>query len=156
MSKLVPLIHKNNSLSQEIQSELIKIQKSSSLIEASYSKPMGEIKREFTDLINSEGYITNYNIHKDHRLSIDGIKKDLAIQVQLGNAARFYADIMKLEYLYRSKKIKEAIYICFTANFIYNHFSGNIISIERAQSELQLFNNIITVPIGFISIDITG
>ena len=98
MSKLVPKIHKNNSLSQEIQSELIKIQKSLSLVEASYSKPMGEIKREFTDLINSEGYITNYNVHKDYRLSIDGIKKDLAIQAQLGNAARFYADIMMCDF----------------------------------------------------------
>ena len=156
MSRIVPLIQKNNTLSQKIQSELIRIHKSLSLIEVSYTKPMGEIKKEITDLLNSEGYITNYIFHNDYRLSIDGIKKDLAIQAQLGNAARFYADIIKLEYLYRSKIINEAIYICFTSDFVSNHFSSNIVTIERAESELQLFNNIITVPIGFISLDIKG
>lgn len=156
MPDLVPIISKNDTLSNYVQEELINLKHALTKLQASYTMPMGEIKEDFKNLIDSKGYIIDYNIHGDFRLDIDGIKKGIAIQAQFGNAARFYADLMKLEYLYQSNQVTEGIYVCFTRDFVYNHFSSNIITIERVVPELELFQKLITIPLGLISLDIKG
>jgi len=123
-------------------------------IEADYATPIPRIKKDITKLFSNAGFITEINIHPDYGLEVNGIKKDVCFGVQLGNAARFYADMMKMQYLFLEGVISKTVYITFTKDFIKKSYSGNNISFERAISEITLFNSIITLPIYFIGIDL--
>ena len=84
---------------------------------------------------------------------INGIKNNTGWAIQTGNVARFYADILKLQWLYEEKRIKNAVYVCLSKESQRESYLSNTIHIERALREADFFNNIITLPILFISLD---
>ena len=144
----------NCSLSDFHESSLANLVEGLKEIEADYETPIPRIKKDITKLFSDEGFITDVIIHPAHRLDVNGIKEDICFGAQLGNAARFYADVIKMQYLFIEGVITKAIYVTFTRDFIKKSYSGNNISFERAISEITLFKSIITLPIYFIGIDL--
>ena len=88
-------------------------------------------------------------------LKINGIKNNTGLALQTGNVARFYADVLKLQWLYEENKIKNAIYVCLSKEAQKESYLSNTIHIERALREIDFFDKIITLPILFISLDFT-
>jgi hypothetical protein len=66
--------------------------------------------------------------------------------------SRFYADLLKLQYLFQKGVISKAIYLL-PSKHNAKIIGGNVAHYERMTKELQLFNDIITLPIYIIGID---
>ena len=136
------------------QSQVLEILSALERVKGSYQIPIGKISSKIKDRINDLGYTPEFNIDESSQLTLGAIKGETIFQAQLGNAARFYADLLKIEYCFRNNLASNAIYVCFSRHFIRNHYSSNIISIERATREYKLFNAIIKTPIHFICIEL--
>ena len=66
--------------------------------------------------------------------------------------SRFYADLLKLQYLFQKGIISKALYLL-PSKHNAKIIGSNVANYERMTKELQLFNNIITIPIFVIGID---
>ena len=66
--------------------------------------------------------------------------------------SRFYADLLKLEYLYQKGRANSAVYIIPTKK-VSKLLGSNVAHFERFTSELKLFTEIITVPLLVIGIN---
>ncbi len=70
---------------------------------------------------------------------------NVALCLQTGNMSRFYADLLKLEYLFKDRKAIAAVYIIPTKRRA-REMGSNLAHFERFVEELDLFKDIITVP----------
>ena len=112
------------------------------------------LKNQLTEIFSNNGFILDI-VLQGSNLKINGIKKNTGLALQTGNVARFYADILKLQWLYEENKIKNAIYVCLSKEAQKESYLSNTIHIERALREIDFFDKIITLPILFISLDFT-
>lgn len=110
------------------------------------------LKQSLTDVFSNNGFVLDIELGNSH-LTINGLKHKTGLAIQTGNAARFYADILKLQWLYREKKIDNAIYVCLSKDSVKESYSSNLIHIERASREADFFDKIIEVPLLFIGLD---
>ena len=113
------------------------------------------VRENIYRIFEKEGYILKPAIGQSSRLTISAVsrKKEIGVCIQLGNASRLYADLIKLQYMYDKKYIKKAIFICFTREHAKEFKYQNIVSFERAVDEVNIFKSIINVPIHFIGLD---
>ena len=86
-------------------------------------------KKNMLELFANEGFVMNYPI-KDTLLTISGIKNQIGLQVQLGNAARFYADMMKLQWFFDNDVITCATYVCFTSVSAKESYADNLVNMD--------------------------
>lgn len=100
----------------------------------------------------SEGWAMNVRIDQDLMLKVFAMKDDLAFQLQTGNMSRAPYDLLKMQYLYQSKKI-EAAAIAVPTLEAARAMGDNIANAERVHRELKLFNRVITVPILLVAFE---
>tara|TARA_B100000780_G_C21015419_1_gene406763 strand:- start:422 stop:889 length:468 start_codon:yes stop_codon:yes gene_type:complete len=112
------------------------------------------LKSQLTEIFSNNGFILDI-VLQGSNLKINGIKNNTGLALQTGNVARFYADVLKLQWLYEENKIKNAIYVCLSKEAQKESYLSNTIHIERALREIDFFDKIITLPILFISLDFT-
>jgi hypothetical protein len=110
------------------------------------------LKKQLTEIFSNNGFILDIAL-KDSNLKINGIRNKTGLAIQTGNVARFYADILKLQWLYEEKRIKNAVYVCLSKEAQRDSYLSNTIHIDRALREADFFDNIITLPILFMSLD---
>ncbi|HYI41163.1 MAG TPA: BglII/BstYI family type II restriction endonuclease [Allosphingosinicella sp.] len=106
------------------------------------------ISNEFT----SEGWALNVRIDQELRNTVTAMKEDLAFQVQTGNMSRAPYDLLKLEYLFQSKKISAAAFALPT-KLGASKIGSNIAHFERICKELSVFDRVIRVPILLIAFE---
>ena len=94
----------------------------------------------------------NVKIDQELRNTVTAIKDDLAFQVQTGNMSRAPYDLLKLEYLAQSKRIKAAAFALPT-KFAAAKIGSNIANFERVSKELAVFAQVIHVPILLIAFE---
>jgi hypothetical protein len=113
---------------------------------------ISKLKSSLTNIFSKNGFILDRNLGTT-KLKINGTKNNTGLAIQTGNAARFYADILKLQWLYEKDKIDNAIYVCLSKFSSKDSYSSNLINSERVIRELNFFDNIIKIPILLIEID---
>ena|SRR6266513_4838649 len=101
-----------------------------------------EILRQLADL----GWSDPVRIHKDSKISITSIFGQTGLCLQTGNMSRFYADLIKLETLFRNKHISGAVYLIPLKGFAVK-LGSNIANFERFVEELVIFEATVTVPL---------
>jgi len=111
------------------------------------------IRKYITSEMSSIGWSNRTIIHPETQISITGILNDTALCVQLGNVSRYYADLLKLQFLYQSKKCSQSIYILPTYSFA-KLLGSNISNFDRLTKELKIFKKIITIPILVLGFEI--
>lgn len=100
----------------------------------------------------SEGWAMKVDIDQRHRLKVFAQKDDLAFQLQTGNMSRAPYDLLKMQYLFQSKRI-EAAALALPTKRAAKLIGDNIANAERVIDELQLFDRVITVPILVIAFE---
>ena len=72
----------------------------------------------------------------------------IALCIQLGNVARYYADILKLQQLYENDEIDCGILLVYTRDTAHSlhRGGGNLATFERVVKELGLFKGVVNVP----------
>jgi hypothetical protein len=72
--------------------------------------------------------------------------------IQMGNTSRVYADLLKLETLFRHGSISQAVLVVPSEE--YSAYLGtNYANYSRAEQDIKAFDPTISVPILLISID---
>jgi hypothetical protein len=111
-----------------------------------------DIRNHIAAEFAADGWALNVKIDQELRNTVTALKDDLAFQVQTGNMSRAPYDLLKLEYLSQSKKIKAAAFALPT-KFAASKIGSNIANFERVSKELAVFEQVIHVPILLIAFE---
>ena len=145
--------YNHNKPSQKSQAELSEILK---ILPKNHSefKSTQSARKLIQEKIESIGWSGKVAISSASNITISSIKGDIGLCVQTGNVARYYADIVKLEYLFSEQKIENAILFVPTKDFAYKLYSqgGALTTFERVVAELDVFKKIIKIPIIVVGI----
>jgi hypothetical protein len=102
--------------------------------------------------LRGRGWSSKVKLSHSSQITITAVNGDLALCIQTGNISRFYADLLKLQYLYLRGSIISAIYVLPTKQNA-KLMGSNLAHFERLVEELKLFAEIITVPIFIVGIN---
>lgn len=108
------------------------------------------IRSHLKEELTKAGWAYNVRIDPEYDLTVTGMYRDLAFQIQTGNIARAIYDLMKLQYLYHEKKIQSAA-IAVPTKEAAALIGSNVAHDERLSGEMVLFDRIITVPLMLIA-----
>lgn len=122
-----------------------------SLILANNVRPGPILRKELLRDLQRQGWTSQALISPSSRLTISGISHATGLCVQFGNAARLYADILKLQAAFNDKSIQRAIYVV-PSRSLAKRIGSNIATSDRLISELKLFKKIITLPLAIASV----
>ncbi|OZQ67683.1 restriction endonuclease [Paenibacillus sp. VTT E-133280] len=98
------------------------------------------------------GWSDQVKVDRESNITITSMKNNVGLCLQLGNMARFYADILKLEVLHQKDTAVSAIYILPCKNAA-SKLGSNIAHFDRFTEELSIFKHIITIPIAVIGLE---
>lgn len=110
----------------------------------------GRIRSHLKAELLEAGWSYDVRISQSHDLTVTGMFRDLAFQVQTGNISRAMYDLLKLEYLYKEKKIQAAALAVPTKSAA-EIIGSNIANVERVWNEVQLFDRVLSVPLLLVS-----
>ena len=104
--------------------------------------------------LGRDGWSDKVQISAKRKLTITAMHGKVALCLQTGNMARFYADLLKLQAQFLEDNVKSAVYLVPTRSCA-KVMGQNIAHFERLSAELsQEFHRVITIPmvvIGFES-----
>ena|ERR1043165_8846115 len=112
----------------------------------------GRIRAHLHDELSNAGCSHNVRIDPNFDLTVTGIYRDLAFQVQTGNISRAMYDLIKLQYLWTQKKI-EAAALAVPTKTAADIIGSNVANVDRLWGEVRLFDRIVTVPLLLISFE---
>ena len=110
------------------------------------------LRKIILEELNQKGWSSLVKLSYRYQISITTINGNLGLCLQTGNMGRFYADLLKLQYLYKKGNINSAIYVLPTKR-IATIMGSNVANFERFVKELTLFSDIVTIPIFVIGLD---
>lgn len=110
------------------------------------------IKEHVTNEFVNEGWAMNAHLDQGVNLSVTAMKDDVAFQLQTGNMSRAPYDLLKMQYLCTSGRIKVAAIALPTVKAA-KIMGDNLANAERVIRELQLFEKVITVPVLVVAFD---
>lgn len=111
-----------------------------------------EIRDHVSKEFKLDGWALDVRLNQDAQLKVFAVKDDLAFQLQTGNMSRAPYDLLKLQYLFQSKKI-ECAALAVPTKECANKIGDNIANAERICNELQIFDRVITVPILLVAFE---
>lgn len=109
------------------------------------------LRKRISDGLKRKGWSSKVKLSTQSNINITGINGKTAMCLQTGNMGRFYADLLKLQFLFQKGKINSAIYILPTISLA-KKMGSNLANFERLVLELKLFSKVITVPILVVGI----
>jgi hypothetical protein len=116
-----------------------------------YAESSKKLRLKILEDLRSKGWSSKVKISVSSNISVTAMKSNIALCFQTGNMGRFYADLLKLQYLYINDKIVRAFYIIPTKQ-VAKKMGSNLANFERLVDELKLFEKIITVPVFIIGL----
>jgi hypothetical protein len=112
----------------------------------------GRIRAHLQNELTNAGWSYNVRIDPNFDLTVTGIFRDLAFQIQTGNISRAMYDLLKFQYLFAQKKI-EAAALAVPTKSAAGVIGSNIANVDRLWGEVRLFDRVITLPLLLISFE---
>jgi hypothetical protein len=110
-----------------------------------------DLRQPILKQLQIKGWSLALKLSQSSGITITAIKANMGLCFQTGNMGRFYADLLKLQYLYNKHTILSAIYILPDSNLA-RSIGSNCANFERMIKELAFFDEIITVPLFVIGL----
>jgi len=104
-----------------------------------------ELREAILSKLKLDGWSHKFKLDNQSKISLTSYKNGVVLCFQTGNMGRFYADLLKLEYVYRNKKVDSVIYLI-PSKSAAKLIGSNIANYERFIYEFDLFKDIITIP----------
>ena len=111
-----------------------------------------ELRAAIDNVLGLQGWTERVPIDSSSRLTITAMNGKTGLCVQTGNVARYYADLLKLEYMFDSGKIDGGVLIVLVRENA-RKVGNNVAYFERIHSELELFSCTISIPLILIGLD---
>jgi hypothetical protein len=109
-----------------------------------------DVRKEWGRRLSSYGWVSNYLI-PNSRLHISFWKSNFGVCVQLGNTCRMNSDMLKLETLFRLKRVDAAALIVPTDSYS-KYLGSNHASVTTAARDLTVFDVAVTLPIAVVGV----
>lgn len=109
------------------------------------------MRKHWDDMFLRDGWVRGLAVGSG-RLSIGYSRGQIGLCIQLGNTSRVYADLLKLETLYRCKAMDTAVLVVPSDEYS-RSLGTNYAMFSRAELDINDFAPTITVPIVLVSID---
>ena len=110
-----------------------------------------DLRTAIMDQLKKSGWSDEFKLAADSSITITSSISDHILCFQTGNMGRFYADLLKMEYVFQNKKAKAAIYLI-PSKAAAKIIGSNIAHFDRFVFEVSLFRKIISIPILVIGI----
>ena len=110
------------------------------------------LRRKILTQLKTSGWSDDFKLDSGSQISLTSSKNNHVLCFQTGNVSRFYADLLKLEYVFKQNKTKAAFYLI-PSKTAAKALGSNIAHFDRLTTELNLFRSIITIPILVIGIN---
>jgi hypothetical protein len=110
-----------------------------------------ELRQAILSKLKAKGWSDEFVLTANSRITLTSYLDNHVLCFQTGNMSRFYADMLKTQFVYNSKKAVAAIYIV-PSKSAAKIMGSNIANFNRFTLELNLFKNTITIPALVISI----
>jgi hypothetical protein len=104
-----------------------------------------ELREEILGMLMTDGWSNSVKIAGNTNITITSVRDKTGLCLQTGNMARFYADFLKLQLLYKNGVIDDAVYCVLSKETAVN-MGSNLANFDRVVQELKLFKEIVTVP----------
>lgn len=140
----------DKSADKKIKEQVIKI-----LEETNFKIREGcanELRKSILTQLKKIGWSDDFMLDAHSQISLTSSYDDHVLCFQTGNMGRFYADLLKLQYVFKNKKAKVAFYLLPSKDAA-KKIGSNIANFDRFTSELNLFKEIITIPTLVIGIN---
>jgi len=137
-------------VNKEIKESLLKI-----LIDTNFKIKEGcanELRKVILSKLKAVGWSDDFMLDVNSQISLTSSIANHVLCFQTGNMSRFYADLLKIQYVYKKDKTKAAIYII-PSKGAAKIMGSNIAHFDRFTFELKLFEEIISVPTLVIGIN---
>lgn len=150
--KLVIYSHNSGDrvIPQEIQEPLL-----SRLRGADFHTPPGgasELRLSLLAILRSLGWTGRVRVAAQANISITAVNGSVGLALQLGNMARFYADLIKLQYFGELGRIVGGVYLIPTQRAA-TIMGQNMANYERLSRELRYYRNIISLPLLVVGLE---
>jgi hypothetical protein len=106
------------------------------------SKIGAAIEKSLVDL----GWSRKVNLSRDSRITITSMKHDTGLCLQTGNMSRMYADLLKLQHMFLKGTIKVGVMIV-PSHAAAKSLGDNITNAERLTREVEIFRNVVHMPL---------
>jgi hypothetical protein len=110
------------------------------------------VRAALTKRLQVDGWSPPIRISPDLNLTVSGFKGQIALCLQFGNVCRSYADLLKLQLLFDSRRADAAIYVTSTTGAA-SLEAANLAHLNRLLNELKLFRGIINIPIKLFGVE---
>lgn len=105
-----------------------------------------ELRASMLRILRSLGWTDRVRVAAQANISITAVNGSVGLALQLGNMARFYADLVKLQYFNELGRIVGAVYLI-PSKWAATNMGQNMANFERLTRELGYYRNIITIPL---------
>lgn len=105
-----------------------------------------KINTSISQKLKQFGWSDSIRIDDKSKISISATQLDIGLCLQTGNVSRTYADLLKLQTLFKKETIKAGVIIVPTATAA-KQLGLNVASFERLSREILIFNQVITLPL---------
>lgn len=109
------------------------------------------IKSVISERFNEKGWADRVKVAPSAKITISFMKNNVGVCFQLGNVARMYADLLKLETLGLDNKIDVGI-IALPDALESSKLGANYARYDRLIKELKVFSRIFTLPMVVLSL----
>ena len=138
----------NNFESFSQESHIVALIEELKKIDYDFTEGSRTFRDMFLDKIMRLGYTNRLAIGELTNITITSYCRGTGICLQLGNIARAFYDLLKLQSMFKLEKIKNAILICPDLP------NGNRAYFSRIEKELSdIYQPVVEVPLLLISID---
>ncbi|MQF69444.1 hypothetical protein FIM12_03815 [SAR202 cluster bacterium AD-804-J14_MRT_500m] len=103
------------------------------------------LRKEALARLRSLGWSGEVQVAQGSNITITSTKRRVGLCLQVGNVARIYADMMKLQALYLNNTIMAAG-IVVPSKSVALKLGGNLAQGDRLIRELEIFRKVYTVP----------
>ena len=110
------------------------------------------IRDKIYEVLLINGWSNPVRVSSKSKITVTSIYKKIGLCCQFGNVSRLNSDMLKLQLLYKKGVIDAAIYIVPTNQFAVN-FGSSRANFERFTNELEVFAQIINVPIIVLGVE---
>ena len=107
---------------------------------------ISSIREKIHSELMNNGWSPEVHIDPSSRISITSLKEGVGLCIQTGNMGRMYADLLKLQSMYKKKIISCAIFIV-PMKKAAKSMGDNLVNYERLVNEIKIFADVITLPI---------
>ncbi|RFS18672.1 restriction endonuclease [Chitinophaga silvatica] len=133
----------DKAVSQTIKDTLIEILESTEF--EIYEGCAVKLRKMILAQLKEVGWSDDFKLDAHSQISLTSSNHDHALCFQTGNMSRFYADLLKLQFVYKNKKAKAAFYII-PSKEAAKKMGSNIAHFDRFCFEIRLFKDIVTIP----------